>query len=85
MSTGLPNVVCFSEGVKEIAIENVTSLTYDKDDYKKLASQILKLIKDKELQVKLSENSVKRAGDFSTEAYQEEISKLYGSFYKRAN
>ncbi|MDP4176656.1 MAG: glycosyltransferase family 4 protein [Bacteroidota bacterium] len=79
MSAGLPNVVCFSEGVKEIAIENVTSLTYDKDDYKTLASQILKLINDKDLQAKLSENSVNRAGDFSTEAYQEEISKLYAS------
>lgn len=77
MAVGLPSVVCFSDGVKDIAVEDVTSLTYGRGEYEKLARHIKSLLSDRELRARLSENSVERVKLFSPEIFQEKIEKLY--------
>ncbi|MCU7493827.1 MAG: glycosyltransferase family 4 protein [Ignavibacteria bacterium] len=78
MATGLPNIVCYSDGVKDIALGDVTSLTYGRGDYKTLAGHIKKLLSDPELSSLLSKNSLERVRLFSPEIFQEKIEKLYG-------
>ncbi|MGE5439016.1 MAG: glycosyltransferase family 4 protein [Bacteroidota bacterium] len=77
MAVGLPNVVCYSDGVKDIALEDVTSLTYGRGEYEKLAGHIKNLLSNPELRTRLSENSMKRVKLFSPEVFQEKIETLY--------
>lgn len=77
MASGLPSVVCFSDGVKDIALEDVTSLTYGRGEFTRLADNIKKLLASPELRMKLSENSLERVKLFSPELFQEKIEKLY--------
>ncbi|MGE5430980.1 MAG: glycosyltransferase family 4 protein [Syntrophomonadaceae bacterium] len=77
MAVGLPNVVCFSDGVKDIAVEDITSLTYGRGDFTKLAGHIKKLLSDPELRAHLSKNSLERVKLFSPGLFQEKIEKLY--------
>lgn len=77
MAMGLPNIVCKADGVIDIIIENETSLTFERDDVRKLSENILRLRFNDELQQKLSRNSIERAKDFSFEKYNERVIALY--------
>ncbi|MGE5621130.1 MAG: glycosyltransferase family 4 protein [archaeon] len=77
MALGLPSVVCYSDGVKDIALENITSLTYGRKDFVKMAEHIKTLLLDTELRKRLSENSLERVKLFSSELFQEKIENLY--------
>jgi len=77
MAAGLPSIVCFSDGVKDIAVENQTSLTFDRQNYELLAKHIKKLILDKALREKLGAKSLERARRFSPRIFQEKINLLY--------
>jgi glycosyltransferase involved in cell wall biosynthesis len=82
MACGLPSIVCFSDGVKDIAIKGETSLTFERDDSVTLAENILNLLNDEKLRKKLSENSIQRAKYFSAESFQQKIDLLYKSLIK---
>ncbi|MGE5353689.1 MAG: glycosyltransferase family 4 protein [Acidobacteriota bacterium] len=77
MAVGLPNVVCYSDGVKDIALEEVTSLTYGRGEYEKLAGNIKELLSDAELRSRLSKNSMERVKLFSPGVFQKKIETLY--------
>jgi glycosyltransferase involved in cell wall biosynthesis len=77
MAMGLPNIVCNSDGVLDIIIENETSLVFERNDIKTFSENILKLRFDYELRKKLSQNCILRAGEFSFEMYNKRIINLY--------
>jgi glycosyltransferase involved in cell wall biosynthesis len=77
MAMGLPNIVCNSDGVLDIIIENETSLVFERNDIKTLSENILKLKFHYELRKKLSQNCILRAGEFSFEMYNKRIINLY--------
>ncbi|MEW6004524.1 MAG: glycosyltransferase family 4 protein [Stygiobacter sp.] len=60
MSMKKPNVCTRASGVLEIAIEDETSLLFNKGDVDDLSEKISTLIKSKELRMKLGENSRRR-------------------------
>ncbi|MCX8057486.1 MAG: glycosyltransferase family 4 protein [Ignavibacteria bacterium] len=82
MAMGLPNIVCNTDGVIDIILENKTSLTFQRDDYKTLSEHILKLRFDENLRITLSKNSLERAKEFSFENYNEKIINLYHELLK---
>jgi len=77
MAMGLPNIVCNSDGVLDIIIENETSLVFERNDIKTFSENILKLRFDYELRKKLSQNCILRAREFSFEMYNKRIINLY--------
>lgn len=77
MAADLPSIVCYSDGVKDIAVKDVTSLTFDRGDDNKLACQMKKLYTDDVLRRNLAENSLKRARHFTASIFQEKINQLY--------
>ncbi len=77
MAIGLPSIVCKSDGVLDIIIENTTSLTFPRNDIDKLSENILKIRYDENLRKYLSQNSSERAKEFSFEKYNERILKVY--------
>ncbi|MEI7485605.1 MAG: glycosyltransferase family 4 protein [Ignavibacteriota bacterium] len=85
MAVGIPNIVCFSDGVKDIAVKDVTSLTYDKGHPETLSVQISRLINNSQLREKLSYNSSERAKLFSAEIFQRKIDRLYQDLINKAD
>lgn len=77
MAMGVPSIVCKTDGVVDIIIENETSLAFERNDLKTLSEQILKLRYNDKLREKLSKNSIERAKEFSFEKYNEKIINLY--------
>ena len=58
-----PSVCTDSDGVQDIAVENVTSLLFQKKNYIDLKEKLVKLINSKELRTKLGENARQRVMD----------------------
>lgn len=77
MAMGIPSIVCYSDGVKDIAVENETSLTFSRNDYASLAGKIEILMKDKQLRKHLSEKSFERSLLFTPDLFQKKIGRLY--------
>lgn len=77
MATGLPNIVCYSDGVKDIAVKGETSLTFNRMDSDMLARQIKIALTDENLRDKLGKNSLARAQFFSEGIFQKKITALY--------
>lgn len=85
MAMGLPSIVCKSDGVLDIIIENETALTFEKNDFEGLAKQILIMLNDKNLREKLSKNSFLRSKIFSFDYYNSKILNLYHSLLEKTN
>lgn len=77
MAMGIPSIVCRADGVLDILIENETSLTFERNDYKSLANLILKMSNDKNLRESLGKKSLNRAQEFSSKNYIQKVSALY--------
>ncbi len=77
MAMGLPNIVCKSDGILDIIIEEETSLIFERNDVDTLAKQIIRIIQGNELRKKLSENSILRSKVFSFQTYNFKILKVY--------
>jgi len=77
MAMGLPNIVCKSDGILDIIIEEETSLIFERNDVDALAKQIIRIIQGNELRKKLSENSILRSKVFSFQTYNFKILKVY--------
>lgn len=82
MAMGIPSIVCKADGVLDILIENETSLTFERNDYKSLANLILKMSNDKNLRESLGEKSLNRAQEFSSKNYIQKVSALYFKLLK---
>lgn len=77
MAMGIPSIVCRADGILDILIENETSLTFERNDYKSLANLILKMSNDKNLRESLGKKSLNRAQEFSSKNYIQKVSALY--------
>lgn len=77
MAMGITSIVCRADGVLDILIENETSLTFERNDYKSLANLILKMSNDKNLRESLGKKSLNRAQEFSSKNYIQKVSALY--------
>ena len=67
-----------SDGVLDIAADNVTSLLFKKRDYIDLKEKLVKLINSKELRIKLGENARQRVLDyFNIEKLTDQIIEFY--------
>ncbi|MGE5457159.1 MAG: glycosyltransferase family 4 protein, partial [Methanococcaceae archaeon] len=77
MAAGVPSVACYSDGVKDIVIPEVTSLTYKRNDIETLAKQLHRIMSDKALRTYLAENSTGHARQFSASAFQDRTNRLY--------
>lgn len=77
MAAGIPSIVCYSDGVKDIAVEGVTSLTFDRNDFTSLAQHIKTLINNNKLKKELSYNSIIRSAYFSQEVFLNKLNSLY--------
>jgi len=77
MAEGLPNIVCYSEGVKDIAVVDVTSLAYNLGEIQKLAEHIVTLLTNPDLRKKLGENSFAEVARFSDSVFQQKTDELY--------
>lgn len=77
MAAELPNIVCYSDGVKDIAIKDVTSLTFSRYDSNTLARQIKRIYVNDQLRERLAKNSFIRAQHFTAAIFQEKINLLY--------
>lgn len=83
MAMGIPSIVCRADGVLDILIENETSLTFERNDYKSLANLILKMSNDKNLRESLGKKSLNRAQEFSSKNYIQKVSALYLKLIKK--
>jgi glycosyltransferase involved in cell wall biosynthesis len=63
MAMKKPSVCTNSDGVQDIAVDNVTSLLFQKRNYIDLKEKLVKLINSKELRIELGENSRQRVID----------------------
>lgn len=82
MAAGLPNIVCYSDGVKDIAIKDHTALAYDRDDIKTLALCMERLICDAPLRKFLGDNSREASANYSPSLFRQKIELLYNSLIK---
>ncbi len=64
MSMGLPSVCSNSDGVLDIAVDNETSLLFEKQNWKDLSHKIETLILNPDLRIKLGKAARKRAIKF---------------------
>lgn len=79
MAAGLPAIACFSDGVKDIAVNDLTGLTYNRDDIKTLSENIYKLVSDSSLREKLAVGSYQQSERFSPAHFQTKMNGLYRS------
>jgi glycosyltransferase involved in cell wall biosynthesis len=78
MAMKKPSVCTNSDGVLDIAFDNVTSLLFQKRNYIDLKEKLVKLINSKELRIKLGENARQRVIDnFNIEKLTDRIIDIY--------
>ena len=77
-SAGLPSVVTNIPGILEVAIDDKTSLVFDKGDYKKMAENVLLLYQDKKKYQYLREQSLLRYDEnFRGDVFAKNIEDVY--------
>lgn len=80
---GLPVITTPVGGIPDIAIDGINLLMFTPGDINKLAKQMEKLIYDKELRDKISQESTQLANTvFNIKNINKEIENLYNSFIK---
>lgn len=67
MYVGTPSVISFAGAMPELAQHNKEALFFTPGDYRQCAYQIIKLLSNDELSLKISENAIKRAEKRSIE------------------
>ena len=81
MASGLPIVATPADGTKEAVVDNETGILVPIKDVEKLATALIKLLKDKKLAKEMGEKGRKRVEEeFSLEKQVRSFEKLYESY-----
>lgn len=83
MASGLPCIASDVGGVSEVITHGEDGLLFERENSKQLAQAIIRLIKDKKLQKKLSSQASVRARYFSMDKYVEKVFKSYEFLFGR--
>lgn len=80
LSMGKPSVCSNSDGVLDIAVDNETSLLFEKKNWKDLEEKLDKLINDENLRINFSSASRKRAVEmFDTKIFTKKLMGFYNN------
>jgi len=77
MSAGIPLITSGNDGLAEFAVDGVTALIFNNCSETELASRIIELSNNPELQQDLRQNAMERARAFSTPAYCDTMERIY--------